>query len=50
MAPRVFRDLYGIWSLAGEQQTLISTTAKWLGSVCRVGPGNFTPSPSQIRT
>jgi hypothetical protein len=25
-------------------------TGEVIGALCRVGPGNFTPSPSQIRT
>lgn len=34
--------------LSGVQRTARATTAN--SRFCRVGPGNFTPSPSQIRT
>ena len=33
MALFVIRDLSAIWSLSGQQQTLIRTSAEWLGSV-----------------
>ncbi len=33
MALFVIRDLSAIWSLLGQQQTLIRTGAEWLGSV-----------------
>jgi hypothetical protein len=32
MALFVIRDLPAIWSLLGQQQTLIRTSAEWLGS------------------
>jgi hypothetical protein len=33
LALRVIGDLSAIWSLAGKKQTLIHTSAEWLGSV-----------------
>jgi len=37
------------WTVAFEGKAEVAPISHF-GSVCRVGPGNFTPSLSQIRT
>jgi hypothetical protein len=37
------------WTVAFEEKAEVAPISHF-GSVCRVGPGNFTPSLSQIRT
>jgi hypothetical protein len=36
--------------LPSAEEHDVNAAARYLGSDCRVGPGNFTPSLSQIRT
>ncbi len=51
MALRCIRGPAIFWQLSDQQRTSQDFSPSWLSSDCRVGPGNFTPSRSQmIRT
>src|ERR1039457_7665734 len=50
--PRLYRRVIRrdaiFWTLLEQQRTLLDFGVRWLSRLCRVGPGSFTLSLSQI--